>query len=81
MPARAWDPSGTFDWGGAAGTLWMIDPQRRGKMVFMSQQMQPETYPIRGDMREAIAADLRWMGMMLRARSGILFLMEVRTWS
>lgn len=52
-------PSGTFYWGGAAGTLWTIDPQRRGNMVFMSQHMPPETYPIRGDMWEAIEADLR----------------------
>jgi CubicO group peptidase (beta-lactamase class C family) len=51
--------TGTFDWGGAAGTLWMIDPQRRGNMVFMSQHMPPETYPIRGDLQAAIEADLR----------------------
>lgn len=54
--------TGTFDWGGAAGTLWQIDPQRRGNMVFMSQHMPPETYPIREDMRAAVESDLRDQG-------------------
>lgn len=50
--------AGRMDWGGAAGTLWIIDPVRRGNMVFMSQHMPPETYPIRPDFDLAIEADL-----------------------
>ena len=56
---RRFGPVGSFGWGGAAGTLWRIDPARRGNMVFMSQHMPPETYPIREDMADAIEADLK----------------------
>ncbi|MBA3641185.1 MAG: beta-lactamase family protein [Acidobacteria bacterium] len=50
--------AGALSWGGAAGTLWMIEPARGGNMVFMSQHMPPETYPIWFDVRGAIEADL-----------------------
>lgn len=56
---RRFGPVGSFGWGGAAGTLWRIDPARRGNMVFMSQHMPPETYPIREEMAAAIGADLK----------------------
>jgi CubicO group peptidase (beta-lactamase class C family) len=56
---RRFGPPGSFGWGGAAGTLWRIDPARRGNMVFMSQHMPPETYPIREDFAAAIEADLK----------------------
>jgi len=56
---RRFGPSGSFGWGGAAGTLWRIDPAHRGNMVFMSQHMPPDTYPIREDMADAIKADLK----------------------
>lgn len=49
---------GAVSWGGAAGTLWMVEPARRGNMVFMSQHMPPETYPIWSDVRKAVEADL-----------------------
>jgi CubicO group peptidase (beta-lactamase class C family) len=50
--------AGAVSWGGAAGTLWMVEPARGGNMVFMSQHMPPETYPIWSDVREAVEADL-----------------------
>ena len=55
---RKFGPPGSFGWSGAAGTLWAIDPERQGNMVFMSQHMPPETYPIREETTAAIEADL-----------------------
>jgi CubicO group peptidase (beta-lactamase class C family) len=49
---------GTFGWGGAAGTVWWIDPARRGNMVFMTQFMPPDSYPVREEISVAIEADL-----------------------
>jgi CubicO group peptidase (beta-lactamase class C family) len=55
---RRFGPPGSFAWGGAAGTLWRIDPARRGNMVFMSQHMPPIATPFE-DMAAAIEADLK----------------------
>jgi CubicO group peptidase (beta-lactamase class C family) len=52
-------PPGSFGFGGAAGTLWFIDPARRGNRVFMTQLMPPHPYPIRDDMAAAVEADLK----------------------
>lgn len=49
---------GSFGGGGSAGTLWGLDPQRRGVWLFMSQHMPPD----RGSLAEvtaAIESDLR----------------------
>lgn len=51
-------PPGTLSHGGAAGTLWLVDFERRGNFVFMSQHMPPGTYPIWEETTAAIAADL-----------------------
>lgn len=59
---RRFGPAGSFGHGGAAGTLWRIDPARRGNMVFMSQHMPPTTYPIREEMADAIEVDLKQGG-------------------
>jgi CubicO group peptidase (beta-lactamase class C family) len=56
---RRFGPVGSFGWGGAAGTLWWIDPARRGNMVFMAQFMPSDTYPIRDEIAAAIEADLK----------------------
>lgn len=55
---RRFGAPGSFGWGGAARTLWRIDPARQGNMVFMSQHMPPDSYPIREDLTAAIEADL-----------------------
>lgn len=52
-------PPGTVLHGGAAGTLWWIDPARRGNMVFMTQFTPPNSYPILADMTTAVKADLK----------------------
>lgn len=40
---RRFGTPGTFGWGGAASTVWWIDPARRGNMVFMTQFMPTDT--------------------------------------
>ena len=51
-------PVGSFGWGGAAGTVWWIDPARQGNVVFMTQFMPPDSYPVRDQISAAIEADL-----------------------
>lgn len=51
-------PAGSYGGGGSAGTLWGVDPGRRGRWMFLSQHMPPETYPIRQELAAAIEADL-----------------------
>ena len=51
-------PPGTFGWAGAAGTVWWIDPARRGNMVFMTQFMPPNSYPVQEEVSAAIETDL-----------------------
>jgi CubicO group peptidase (beta-lactamase class C family) len=50
---------GAVGWGGAAGTLWTVEPARRGFVVFLSQFMPADYYPIRADLRAAVEADLK----------------------
>lgn len=62
---------GTFGWGGAASTVWWIDPARRGNMVFMTQFMPTDTAgpdqtlglqrraAVRDEISAAIEADLK----------------------
>ena len=50
--------AGSYAWGGAAGTLFSIDPARMGLMVFMTQFMPSEAYPTRTELPAAIARDL-----------------------
>ncbi len=56
---RRFGPPGTFGWGGAAGTDWWIDPARRGNVVFMTQFMPGNSYPVRDEITVAIEADLK----------------------
>jgi CubicO group peptidase (beta-lactamase class C family) len=52
-------PAGTVLHGGAAGTLWWIDPARRGNMVFMTQFTPANSYPVLADTTAAVEADLK----------------------
>ena len=52
-------PPGTIIHGGASGTLWWIDPARRGNMVFMAQFMPANSYPLLADTARAVEADLK----------------------
>ena len=54
-------PPGSYGGGGAAGTIWWIDPALRGNVVFMAQSMgryTPATYPVPKQLRAAVEADL-----------------------
>ena len=50
---------GTLSFGGASGCRWMVDPVRRGIMVFMTQRMPgAANLPLWNDVHAAIDADL-----------------------
>jgi CubicO group peptidase (beta-lactamase class C family) len=52
-------PPGTLSFGGAAGCRWMVDPVRRGIMVFMTQRMPgPANRSLWDDLHAAVDADL-----------------------
>lgn len=54
-------PPGSYGGGGAAGTIWWIDPALRGNVVFMAQSMgryTPATYPVPKRLLAAVEADL-----------------------
>lgn len=51
-------PAGCYGGGGAAGTLWLVDPARRGRWIFLTQYMPPDTYPINVEVPAAIEGDL-----------------------
>lgn len=52
------DGPGTLFWAGAAGTVWVVDPVRGGNMVFMTQYMPANAYPLMSDVLRAVEADL-----------------------
>jgi CubicO group peptidase (beta-lactamase class C family) len=52
-------PVGTLSFGGAAGCRWMVDPVRRGTMVFMTQRMPgPANGPLWNELHRAVDGDL-----------------------
>ena len=51
-------PPGSFGHGGAAGTNWWIEPARLGQVVFMTQHMPPNAYPIAEELQVAVNLDL-----------------------
>lgn len=52
------DGLGGYGWGGAAGTVFALDPARRAVMVLMVQYMPSEGYPLRKEWRAAMKADV-----------------------
>jgi CubicO group peptidase (beta-lactamase class C family) len=60
--ARSWQspgPAGPPSFGGAAGCRWMVDPVRRGMMVFMTQRMPgPANLSLWEELHAAVDADL-----------------------
>jgi CubicO group peptidase (beta-lactamase class C family) len=55
---RSW-PAGTLSFGGAAGCRWIVDPVRRGMMVFMTQRMPgPANTALWNELDAALDADL-----------------------
>ena len=51
-------PPGVFGWGGAAGTLFQVDPVRRVAVVLMIQFLPAQTFPMGADFQAAINRDL-----------------------
>jgi CubicO group peptidase (beta-lactamase class C family) len=51
-------PPGSFGWGGAAGTLWRIDPARQANLVFTIQHMPPHPFDLYEAVGAAVETDL-----------------------
>ena len=51
------DSLGSYGWGGAAGTIFWMDPVKRAVVVGMIQILPGEAYPLRKELREALATD------------------------
>lgn len=51
------DSLGSYGWGGAAGTIFWMDPVRRAVVVGMIQILPGEAYPLRKELREALMTD------------------------
>ena len=49
---------GSFGWGGAAGTLWSIDPARQTQTVYMVQHFPSDAYKTADLLAAAIKVDL-----------------------
>ena len=56
-PARtAWRSGrGEFAWGGYASTAFWVDPQHDTTVIFMTQLIPSDRYPIRGEIRALVA--------------------------
>jgi CubicO group peptidase (beta-lactamase class C family) len=50
-------PPGVFGWGGAAGTLFQVDPVRQVSVVLMLQFLPAQTFPMGRDFQGAINRD------------------------
>jgi CubicO group peptidase (beta-lactamase class C family) len=50
------DAAGAVSWNGAAGTMWLVDPERRLNFVFMSQFMPPTSYSVWTEVDTALDA-------------------------
>jgi CubicO group peptidase (beta-lactamase class C family) len=49
---------GEFGWGGAAGTVFWVDPAEELSVVFLTQLMPPPALPIRPALRQLVAQAL-----------------------
>jgi CubicO group peptidase (beta-lactamase class C family) len=59
----AHDAAGAVSWNGAAGTMWLVDPERRLNFVFMSQFMPPTSYSVWTEVDSALDAAARRHGL------------------
>ncbi len=59
-PAAAHLPGshGEFSWGGAASTVFFVDPLRELTAAFYTQLLPSNTYPLRGQLRQLVYAAL-----------------------
>ncbi|MDP3908169.1 serine hydrolase [Novosphingobium sp.] len=54
--------AGQYGWGGAAGTVAMVDSVRGVRAAFYTQYMPSDAYPLHADFPKAVAADLIALG-------------------
>ncbi len=52
---------GTYGWGGAAGTVALVDMKRGMRATMMTQYMPSDTYPLTEEFAKAVLADLAAM--------------------
>ena len=55
------DQAGTYGWGGAAGTVALVNVNLGLRANLMTQYMPAEAYPVHGDFPKAVIADLAAM--------------------
>ncbi len=56
------DQAGTFGWGGAAGTVALVDMKRGLRAALFTQYMPSNAYEVHADFPKAVVADLIAMG-------------------
>ncbi|MDP3674878.1 MAG: serine hydrolase domain-containing protein [Novosphingobium sp.] len=63
------EAAGTYGWGGAAGTVALVDLKRGLRAGLYTQYMPSEAYPVHADFPVAVLADLKAMGSERRAQA------------
>lgn len=53
------EQAGTYGWGGAAGTVALVDMKRALRAALYTQYMPSEAYPVHKDFPQAVVADLK----------------------
>ena len=53
------EQAGTYGWGGAAGTVALVDMKRGLRAALYTQYMPSEAYPVHKDFPQAVVADLK----------------------
>ncbi|HUQ13756.1 MAG TPA: serine hydrolase domain-containing protein [Novosphingobium sp.] len=61
------EQAGTYGWGGAAGTVALVDLKRGLRASLFTQYMPSEAYPVHRDFPEAVVADLKAQGVRAAA--------------
>ena len=59
VPARVPGTPGSFYWGGAASTAFVVDPAEELTMMLFTQMFPSSTYPLRPQLRQFVYASLR----------------------
>ena len=63
------DAAGTYGWGGAAGTVALVDLKQGLRAGLYTQYMPSEAYPVHADFPMAVVAYLKAMGSVGRAQA------------
>jgi CubicO group peptidase (beta-lactamase class C family) len=61
------EQAGTYGWGGAAGTVALVDMKRAFRAGLYTQYMPSEAYPVHRDFPNAVLADLKLMAPARKA--------------